>query len=67
MLKLDKKIEIKKEERVQLQMNDEAGRRLVLSARLCSKDAGFKVSFSVSNCLINGTDQNLLFFYEPPG
>ena len=48
-------------------MNDEAGRKVVLNANLDSKTAGFKVSFLVTNCLINATDQNLLFFYEKPG
>ena len=67
MLKLDTRTEIKREGRVQLQMNDEAGRKVVLNANLCSKTAGFKVSFLVTNCLINATGQNLLFFYEKPG
>ena len=50
-----------------MQMNDGAGRKLVLNAKLCSKTAGFKVSFYITNCLINATGENLLFFYQQPG
>lgn len=66
LLKLDTRVEVKKESRVQLHMNDDAGRKLVLHVNLSSKAAGFKVQFHLTNCLINQTGQNLLFFYERP-
>jgi hypothetical protein len=41
-------------------------RKLVLHAKISQKTAGFKIVLFVTNCLINSTDQNLLFFYEEP-
>ena len=51
---------------MQLRMKDSAGRKLDINVLICNETAGFKVTFYNSNCLINNTGQNLLFFYREP-
>lgn len=51
---------------MRIQIHDKMNRKLVLHAKISQKTAGFKILFYVTNCLINSTDQNLLFFYEEP-
>ena len=68
MLELDtKKVQAyDEEERITMLMHDQAGRKLHINAQICQKTAGFKVSLYNTNCLINNTGQNLLFFYKEP-
>jgi hypothetical protein len=54
----------KVEEEITIKVRDQMNRSLDLCARVSQKTAGFKILLFVTNCLINCTDQNLLFFYE---
>ena len=67
LLKLDTKKDIfDGDQKSVLTMKDNAGRKLLINVQLCQKRAGFKVTLFASNCLINNSGQNLLFFYGEP-
>ena len=67
ILALDTKKELASEEqKINVLMKDNAGRKLTVNVQISQKTAGFKVCIYNSNCLINNTGQNLLFFYKEP-
>ena len=66
MLKLDNTVEILEEQRDFIVLSDYEDRKVHIYYTRSSKSAGFTLSFFVTNCIINQTDQNLNFFYEMP-
>jgi len=54
------------EQRDKIVLSDYEDNKIQIFYTISSKTAGFCLSFFVTNCIINQTDQNMNFFYERP-
>lgn len=65
-MKLDSTVELLEEVRDKVLLTDFEDHEVQIFYTKSSKSAGFKLTFFVTNCIINQTDYNFNLFYEKP-